>query len=499
MRRCLTLVLALLGSLVAYPAAAGAHHAELPSEVQQLLPQSDSPPPPGHPMHTADDEHSDNMSLIGNLQYPEGGDLAFQGTTIVAGAYGRPGGFRLVDASNPASPTPISLFDCPGPQNDVSVWGSLVIVSVDSPRSSSACGAGGAATADVTAGNKDKAWEGLRIVDISNPAEPAQMAAVYTDCGSHTHTLVPDTKNDRLLVYVQSYPLVSGLGANCNLASHRKISVVEIPLADPAGARVVSTPNVGQVIGCHDTTVLTPRKLAAAACITESQIWALGPIKDVPASQGASLENPKVISRIVNPLINIHHSSAFAWDGETVVLGDEFAGAAEKSPCTGAGADHLPLGALWFYDIRKPDAPKQKSYFRIPEVPMPRCGAHNFNPVPLNSGRDVLVSAWYEGGTGVIDFTDPEKPRRLGYYIPRGPQAESWSSYWYNGHIYANNFTNGRGLDVLSIDHRMLRGARELDRLNPQTQDFLITAEPGAKAKKARRASRARARTRSRR
>jgi hypothetical protein len=474
MRRFIVALIALIAVLVAYPAGAAAHHGELPSEVEQLLGESTAAEPqPGDPMYTADDQHTANMSLIANVQYPEGGDLAFQGSTVVAGAYGQPGGFRLIDASTPAAPKLVGLFNCPGPQNDVSVWGDLVFVSVDSPRSSPECGAGGASTPNVLAGNTQSAWEGLRVVSIADPEHPRQVAAVYTDCGSHTHTLVPDRANGRLLVYIQSYPL-SPQGARCNPATHRKISVVEVPLSDPAAARVVSTPNVGRVIGCHDTTVLLPRKLAAAACITQSQIWALGPIDGVARSQGASLENPKVIAEIDNPRMNIHHSSAFSWDGKTLVLGDEFAGAAEKSPCTGAGADHLPLGALWFYDVTDPDAPREQSFYRIPEVPMPRCGAHNFNPVPLSTGRDILVSGWYEGGTGVIDFTDPETPERLGYYIPRAPQAESWSSYWYNGHIYANNFTNGRGLDVLTFTHPALRAARELDRLNPQTQTFLI-------------------------
>lgn len=453
-----------LAALVGFVPLAVAHE-DLPSEVEQLLGDAHADDPaPGDPMYTADDTHSPNMSLVGNLPYAEGSDLAFQGTTVVAGNYGSPGGFRLIDVSDPTAPRQLGQLDCPGPQNDVSVWGDIVVLSVDSPRSSPECGAGAASTADVLAGDTGKAWEGIRIVDVSDPAKPRQLKAVYTDCGSHTHTLVPDRANDRLLVYVQSYPL-GGQGARCNLATHRKISVVEIPLDDPGAARVVSTPSVAPAIGCHDTTVLTPRKLAASACIDQTQLWDI-----------SDLENPRTIATIRNPAIGIHHSTAFSWDAGTLVIGDEFAGAAESSPCTGAGADHVPLGALWFYDVRDPRAPAPISYYRIPEVPTPRCGAHNFNPIPLRSGRDVLSAAWYEGGTGVIDFTDPRQPRRLGFYIPRDPQAESWSSYWYNGRIYANNFGHGRGLDVLRIKDPALRGARRLDRLNPQTQEFLIGA-----------------------
>src|SRR4051794_13545041 len=82
--------------------------------------------------------HSDNMSLIANWNnhgdYGQGSDMAFWGNRLVAGAYSGPGGFRLLDISDPAKPTLEGAFDCPGPQNDVSIWKDLVIVSVDSAR-----------------------------------------------------------------------------------------------------------------------------------------------------------------------------------------------------------------------------------------------------------------------------------------------------------------------------------------------------------------------------
>src|SRR4051812_9397447 len=82
--------------------------------------------------------HSDNMRLLANWNnggdYGQGSDMAFWGNRLVAGAYSGPGGFRMLDISEPAAPSLIGAFDCPGPQNDVSVWKDLVIVSVDSAR-----------------------------------------------------------------------------------------------------------------------------------------------------------------------------------------------------------------------------------------------------------------------------------------------------------------------------------------------------------------------------
>jgi hypothetical protein len=461
------LLAALALGLLAAPAAS-AHHIEFPSELEgtlTLLPDGSVPTPAGSDA----DLHSPNMFLVSSWDddgtYRQGTDLAFWGSTAVLGNYDNPGGFRLVDIADPSKPRELGQFVCPGSQADVSIWQTLVFVSVDSPRQAPECGAGGASTTQTTTG---AAFEGIRVVSIADRANPQQIAFVDTDCGSHTHTLVPDTANGRVLVYVLSYPL-GGQSTECNAETHRKISVVEVPLLNPAAARVISTPDVSPAIGCHDVTVFVERKIAAAACITESQIWDL-----------ADPANPRIVSHIVNPAVNIHHSTTFSWDGKTAVIGDELGGAAVTPGCVG-GDPHLPLGALWFYDVSNPAAPVPKASYSLPQEEISLfCTAHNFNTVPLKTGKDVLVSAWYNGGTTVVDFTDPANPTQLGYYIAKEPKiSAAWSSYWYNGFIYANNFdedvnslsAQSRGLDVLAIGHPDLKLAAKVKRLNPQTME----------------------------
>src|SRR3954464_10138359 len=296
-------------------------------------------------------EHSDNVSWIANWNNHadyQGSDQAFWGDRDVLGQYASPGGFQLMNIADPAHPRPEGPFNCPGAQADVSIWKDLVIVSVDSargagngpdgkPRKPEECGAPAAANAENEAGT---AWEGLRIVSIANPAKPVQLAAVKTDCGSHTHTLVPDEANNRLLAYILSYPL-GAPSPSCNVASHRKISIVEVPLSVPAQAKVIDTADVSPNIGCHDVTVFLPRKIAGAGCITESQIW------DIPDPA-----KPKVIAHIPNPNNNIHHSSNFSWDGKTLVLGDELGGAEAAPGCIGPTSGNF--GGIWFYDIKDP-------------------------------------------------------------------------------------------------------------------------------------------------
>jgi hypothetical protein len=422
------------------------------------------------------DEHSPNMSLLSNFDEngSEGSDIAFWGKRAIAGNFGSPGGFRILDISDPRNLKEIGQFECPGSQADVSVWKNLAFVSVDGPRTGPECGAPGANQAQVAAG---QAWEGIRVVDISNPQAPRQIAAVHTDCGSHTHTLIPDLRRNRLIIYNSSYPLTGhyprheeerecGLGAS---PAHQEISVVEVPLSNPASASVVAEPNVGPgTIGCHDITVLMRERLAAAACISHSQIWDI-----------SNLTHPRILSRIVNPAINIHHSSAWSWDGNTVILGDELAGALATPGCS--GSSDPPVGALWFYDVSNPSSPELESSWRIPRSrPSQLCTAHNFNVIPLRTNKDILVSAWYQGGTTVVDFTDPANPVEIGFYRPTTPvQATSWSSYWYNGYIYSNNYDNevngllpGRGFDVLSISHPDINGKWKFQPYhNPQTQE----------------------------
>jgi hypothetical protein len=404
----------------------------------------------------AQDDHSPNMRRLAHFDdggaYGQGSDEAFWGTRAIVGNYSRPGGMRVIDISNPAAPFQIGKLDCPGSQADVSVWKDLVFMSVDAPRENSKCDSPEASQSTESSG---AAWEGIRIVSIRDPAHPTEIAAVRTDCGSHTNTMVPDPAHDRVILYALSYPL-GAPNPSCNQAQHSKISVVEVPLSNPTAAKVVATPSVAPSIGCHDVTVFLERKIAGAGCITESQIWDISdPV------------HPTILSHIYNPLINIHHSSGFAWDGKTMVLGDELGGAEFTPGCL--GPQQAPIGALWFYDVSDPTAPALRGSFRIQQqLASVQCTAHDFNIIPLPSGKDILTTAWYEGGTTLVDFTDPTSPSQLAYYIPEG--VNYWSSYWYNGHVFSNALSPGN-FDVFEVNAPELAGAATFDHLNTSTQE----------------------------
>ncbi|MGH2949274.1 MAG: LVIVD repeat-containing protein [Solirubrobacteraceae bacterium] len=395
-------------------------------------------------------------------------DLAFWGRLAYAGHYD---GFQIIDAANPRKPKQLVDFDCPGSQHDVSVWQNLLFVSVESPRSSAAC----------ESTPQAPGFEGMRIFDVSNPRSPSLIKGVPTDCGSHTHTLVPDPENGRVLLYVQSYaasPLPpSEYGNECarfdamGQRAHNKISVVEVPLDDPGEASVVSEPRFPQndrngipgYLGCHDVTVFMEIRRAAAACMDEGQIWDL-----------SDLENPRTIARVHNPNVEFFHSATFSYDGERVIFGDE-AGGGTGPRCR--EQDPMTLGALWFYDVASLDnmddtsVEQWRSSWKVPRIQgdEPNCTTHNFNTLP-NKKRDVLVSSAYAAGTTVVDFTDASNPTEVGHLDPHG--ANQWSAYWYNGHIFTND--GGRGVDILKIKDKATNGTKRFPYSNPQTQVGLV-------------------------
>ena len=404
-------------------------------------------------------------------------DLAFWQELAFAGDYK---GFRIFDIAAPSKPKLLANVRCNGSQGDVGVYGDsdslFLFQSVDRRQTRSDCNN---PSDDQT---RTLGWEGIRIFDVTNPRSPRFVKAVATDCGSHTHSVVPDPKRDRVFIYVSSYPLQEhghhthddedGSNSVDCLPLHHKISVIEVPLDAPRKARVVSEPSVAPAVGCHDIGVFTALKKAAAACLTEGQIWDISDPK-----------NPVIKHHIYNPTVNIWHSGAFTWDGKVAIFGDEEGGAAATHGC---GVS--PPGAAWFYKADNPGA-GPLGYFPQKRFQTPQgdliCTTHNYNALPMED-RYVLTSAFYEAGTGIVDFSEVANrqpspvPQPVGeeiaYFDPENAdgkgQGNTWSSYWYKDYVYGNDIN--RGVDVFRYTGNQISGARALHHLNPQTQEDLI-------------------------
>ncbi|MFC4533383.1 LVIVD repeat-containing protein [Sphaerisporangium dianthi] len=418
------------------------------------------------------DRHSPNAKLVARVapsapfdgENAWGTDLAFQGDYAYVGNYE---GFTVLNISDPAKPKVVTRVVCPGGQNDISVTGNLLFLSVDDPRDGDKC--------DSEHGEPFGGWEGIRIFDISDKAHPRYVKALATACGSHTHTLVP-AKDDPSKVYLY----VSSFGPDENSSTckppHDTIAIVEVPVAAPAQARIVAEPVLfhdgadetrpGATSGCHDITVYPEKDLAAGACIGN------GILMDI-----SDRARPEVLQQITDTdNFSIWHSATFSNDGGQVIFSDELGGGVAPACDAKTGPEK---GADAVYDITKDRKLERRAYFKIPryQTATENCVAHNGSLLPV-PGKTIMVQAWYQGGVSVVDLTDADHPKEIAYVDPAplaAPGDEptlggSWSAYYYNGYIYSSDIT--KGLDVIAIDDPLTDPAKgvKMTELNAQTQ-----------------------------
>jgi hypothetical protein len=407
-----------------------------------------------------------HMPRDGAFAQTTNSDIAFQGDYAYAGNYN---GFAIFDISRPREPVLVSQVLCPGSQNDISVYGDLLFLSTDSSRTDDSC------NSTIQPASIKESWEGIKIFDISDKSSPVYVKSIETNCGSHTHTLVPGTRRT-VYLYISSYfPDVTL--PDCQ-PPHDLISIVKVPLRDPTAAAVVATPNLfpdggnppgnssRDTSGCHDITAFPAKDIAAGACMGD------GILLDI-----ARPESPRVITRVRDTVnFAFWHSATFNNAGTKVVFTDELGGGvgAHCNAATGPvkGADAI-------YDIVGRGDHRSlafRSYFKIPRAnaDTENCVAHNGSLIPV-LGRDVMVQSWYQGGVSVWDFTDSSRPFEIAFW-ERGPAnaqtltfGGTWSAYYYNGYIYSND---QKGLDVLKLTDRRTwtAGLTRYKRLNVQTQ-----------------------------
>jgi uncharacterized protein (DUF305 family) len=394
-------------------------------------------------------------------------DMAFSGDLLVAGNYH---GFNLYRLDDAGLPTLISSVVCPGGQGDVSIVGDLLILSVEQTSARLDCGLGGVPE-EISA----ERFMGLRIFDISDRTMPRQVGAVQTCRGSHTHSVVA-VEDDVILVYnsglrpPRDEEELAGCLDDSRYGDERtalfRIDVIEIPVASPEQARVVSSPTVfadpesGVLAGlwqggdhgeetqdtkqtnhCHDITVFPDKQLAAGACSGNGILF---DIRDP--------RNPRRIDAVTDPGFAYWHSATFNNDGTKLIFTDEWGGGS-RPRCRASDPDHWGANAI--YDIVDGKL-VFGGYFKLPapQSEEENCVAHNGSILPV-PGRDLFVQAWYQGGLSLIDFSDSARPVEIGYF-DRGPvDAEDlilggyWSVYYYRGRIYGTEIA--RGLDVFAL------------------------------------------------
>jgi hypothetical protein len=474
-RRLLVGVTAL--SLAALPGVAGAH----PDDGKE---HDDRPGEAGS--YTSRDSTA-NMHALGHSAHPAqffgvpaaerqiSSDLAFWGDLAVQGNYD---GFRVIDVSAPGQPKLLSHPRCNGDQGDVVVWENIVVRAWNSPAS---------AGRECMGEPVPVGFEGVHVFDISDPHAPALLGSVEFSqaglargeadgCGSHTVTLAPDLGSGRLIVYSNNS---SGGGRPICDA----IDVLSVPIGDPgSAAHIGRVPlrggSLGSNNGCHDASaILGDVNLLACASGHAANVFSIG------GPRGGSLTAPKPLYTIEEQDAEGNkvgkggrwHSAGFSWDGKVLAMGWEPGGGAEPQ-CE--SSDAAIYKSMFFYDTATGEKLGQWTLPRGQDGAGENCTIHNFNVVPLRSGRYVAVGGHYQAGTWAVDFTVPSAATTIGFSDPSvitpANLGGAWSTYQYNGFTYESEIQTG--LNVFRISDPALAGEIRLPYLNPQTQDPALLA-----------------------
>ena len=483
--------------VTAMPKPAGFFDPANPAQLQPVKPKKDDKKT-DEPTDSADGDEEEKeekpqFGERGSLLDFANTDMAFSGDLMIAGSYH---GFNAYRLGADGVPGLVSSVVCPGGQGDVSIVGDLLIMSVQDSRARIDCGLQG-----VTGKVNDQRFRGIRIFDISDVTRPQQVGLVQTCRGSHTHSIV-SADADRIVLYnsgtsyVRDNDELEGCFETAGDATALfSIDVIEIPVANPAAARVVDSPRVfadegtGNIAAlwrggdhgegtqrtsstnhCHDITVFPAKNIAAGACSGN------GIVMDISDPLA-----PKRVTDVTDKGFAYWHSATFNNDGTKILFTDEWGGGGR--PRCQAG-DPMTWGANAIYELEGENLQFRSTYkLPAPQGDKENCVAHNGSIIPV-PGRDIFVQAWYQGGISVIDFTDTANPVEIAYF-DRGPIDKDqlvtggyWSAYWYNGRIYGTEIS--RGLDVFALEPSEFLTAEEIAAaeaaqyeggvFNPQTQ-----------------------------
>ena len=195
-----------------------------------------------------------------------------------------------------------------------------------------------------------------------------------------------------------------------------------MPLDDPGAASHLRREPLEGGHAAHDNGVILGdvNKLAVASGHM-SNVFDIG-ANDTP---GGSLEDPVPLytieeaGRVCNDPTTRSATATgtrprFTWDGEVVILGWE-PGGGSSPECE--ATDPPVKKSAFFYDA---DTGAKLGQWTLPrpQSAAENCTIHNYNMVPLSSGRYCWSSGHYQAGTWVIDFTDPAAPVTLGWSDP---------------------------------------------------------------------------------
>jgi hypothetical protein len=339
-------------------------------------------------------------------------DISFVGHYVIQGNFS---GYQVWDIANPSHPTLHTAYVCPGSQSDVSVYRRLMFVSGEALNGRTDCG-----TQGVTDTVSHDRLRGIRIFDITDIAHPKYITNVQTCRGSHTHTVVTspgDTAN--VYIYVSgSAPVRSSSElAGCSAAlpdsdpntALFRIEVIQVPLAAPEQAHIVSSPRIFNDLTAPARHGETPQDIAAARQAVQEAKARGGFVVVVDGQESL------VPGRIVNPLL----------DSIVKARGGTGAPTAADSNALRPNIQAIALARIAAQQAR-----------RRPGPPPGPTQCHDITVYPA-IGRAGGAC----GGYGLLlDISDPANPRRI------AAAADSNFSFWHSATF------NNDGTKILFTD-----------------------------------------------
>lgn len=386
---------------------------------------------------------------VAHIPYTSGTDLEFATVKghqyALAPSQGANGGLRIINIDKPEKPKVTGFLSCPVSQNDVQVRGTLVLLGID----------GGASGSDSDAACfkhiDEDARLGLLVVSIANPAKPRAIGFVPIGPGVHNSTWHPGGK----YVYVSDSELTPDLG----VPPGGRIQIVDI--SNPRKPKHVSTFKlIGDRMSTHDITFNKSGSRAYVAALQETYIL-----------DTTSPGEPKEITRIEDPAVNISHGADPTPDGKYLLITDEQAGAAANGVCN--------VGGVHVYDLTVEVAPvKVGFYFLDPANSVTAttnsnnltCTAH---VVDYSADGKIWTNGNYAAGVRVISATSLiGRPTELAYFTAK--DASTWSAKTYKNprYVFANDLK--RGFDVF----KWVPGAGTIDTRKDKSAISFSTEKP---------------------
>ena len=465
-----TILLLLLGLLMALPGVASAHPATEAWDGTYDLGLVEA--------ITDVDEveitrQSDNVEFVAQVPVAATSDMQFQRREgrqvwdgeviegsrdiVVMGGTATPG-MSIIDITDPSAPDVLATVSCGGFHSDVGVWENYAVQVWDgSARPCSDDEPANIGDIDEAPGN-----EGARVYDITDPARPVLVAFFGRSHGipAGVHNLTINGEEGLVYLNMAEFNSVDPPWGYIDLrkldemrADGQVGSAGDIDFPEAITIRSIRDWSPTALDGCHDSGLAPTRQLYACAGITASYIWDL-----------ADPRNPTEVAVIPNPAISIHHGARWTPDEQNLVLGDETGGVIVGTPeevCAGGHVAGNPVGATWFYDASIPQAPRVTGAFSPTDTEGEYCTSHFYGFV---ADTDLMVAGWYDAGIEVVDYSavaDGLPGTLTSHAVFEPAQSGFFSAYAWHGHVYGSSFEYGadgnteaigRGLWIIAVD-----------------------------------------------